>query len=364
MNIPFLPLKSLNQPYTEEFKNIFEEFLESGYYILGKGVKDFEEEFANYCQAEYAIGVANGLDALELIFQSLNLPEKSEIIVPANTYYASIISVINSGLNPIFAEPKYHDFLIDPEDITKKITPKTKAILAVNLYGKMCDYNELLKICEDHHLYLIIDAAQSHGAEYKDKRNISGAIATAYSFYPTKNLGALADAGAVVTDNFEVFEKISKLRNYGSNVRYNFELVGKNSRLSELQAKFLSLKLKNLDEEINTRRKIAGYYFKNIRNTNIILPPSDSINEDAWHLFVIKTKERERFTKYLTEAGIGFDIHYPKAPHHQIALEKYNKLNLPVTEQIHREVVSLPLNSTLKEEEIAYIADKINKFMP
>lgn len=186
MNIPFLPLKSLNQPYTEEFKNIFEEFLESGYYILGKGVKDFEEEFANYCQAEYAIGVANGLDALELIFQSLNLPEKSEIIVPANTYYASIISVINSGLNPIFAEPQYHDFLIDPEDITKKITPKTKAILAVNLYGKMCDYNELLKICEDHHLYLIIDAAQSHGADYKGKKKYLRCYSNSLQFLPNQ----------------------------------------------------------------------------------------------------------------------------------------------------------------------------------
>ncbi|MBK9508353.1 MAG: DegT/DnrJ/EryC1/StrS family aminotransferase [Cytophagaceae bacterium] len=362
MNIPFFPLKKLNEPYHSEFKEIFEEFLDSGYYILGEGVKSFESEFANYCNAKHAIGVANGLDALEMILESLELPENSEVIVPANTYYASIISIINVGLKPVLTEPNYHDYLRNSEEVIKNITKNTKAIMGVNLYGKMCDYDALIKICNENNLYLIIDAAQSHGAEYHGKKHIQEAIATAYSFYPTKNLGALSDAGAVVTDNKDVYEKIIKLRNYGSKTRYNFEVIGRNSRLSELQAKLLSLKLKHLDNEIIKRREIADFYLKNIQNPYIILPENDTVFEDSWHLFVVKVQNREKFTQYLKDSGIGYDIHYPKAPHHQEALKMYKDISLPVTEKLHQEVVSIPINSALDNEEISYISDRINKF--
>lgn len=362
MQIPFLSLKAQNSPYEAELKLIFEEFLDSGYYMLGKNVQNFEADFASYTDAKHCVGVANGLDALELILSSLSFPEGSEIIVPANTYYASILSIINSGYTPILIEPKLEDYLIDTDQLKSKISNKTVAVMAVNLYGRMCDFTSLSTICKENSLKLIVDAAQSHGAKYNDSRDCPGADAIAYSFYPTKNLGALADAGAVVTSDETIAKTVKATRNYGSEVRYQFDYAGKNSRLSELQAGFLSLKLKTLDQDIEKRRTIANRYLTEISSDKIILPPSDKVWKDAWHLFVIRTNDRSSFTAYLKDRGIGFDIHYPVPPHKQKALEKYCTYKLPITEEIHKTVVSIPLNPLLKQEEVDYIIDTINQY--
>ena len=362
MNIPFLSLKALNQKYESNFKEILDEFLQRGSYMLSKNVTEFENNFAKYCQAKHCIGVANGLDALELILQCYEFPKDSEVIVPANTYYASILSVLNVGLKPVLVEPNPDNFLIDPHTIEKAITPKTVAVMAVNLYGKMCDFNELSKICTQFNLKLFVDAAQSHGAIYKGTRDCPGADAIAYSFYPTKNLGALSDAGAVVTNHDDVAENIRKRRNYGSSVRYQFEYTGKNSRLSELQAGFLNIKLSGLEDEIQQRRAIAVRYLSEITNPNIVLPPADSPECDSWHLFVIKTENRENLSEYLKQNGIGFDIHYPKPPHRQKALQSFSYLSLPITEKIHETVLSIPLNPDLSEAEVTYIINTLNKY--
>jgi dTDP-4-amino-4,6-dideoxygalactose transaminase len=362
MKIPFLSLKKLNAPYLSQFHADFEEFLERGFYMLHDNVRSFETEFAEFCSAKYAIGVANGLDALEMILESLDLPPGSEIIVPANTYFASILSIVNCGLTPVLVEPDERTFLISTESILNALSPKTKGVLAVNLYGRMCDYQEIAKICKAESLYLVVDAAQSHDALYDGSRDCPGADAIAYSFYPTKNLGALADAGAVVTQQDWIAERVRCLRNYGSTVRYQFEHKGRNSRLSELQAGFLRTKLKGLPEETRKRRAIAGSYIAEIHNPKLELPLGDRLKEDAWHLFVLKTENRNQLIKHLEKAGIGYDIHYPKAPHQQNAFAEYRHYKLPITERIHEQVISIPLNGSLTTPEVNYIIETLNNF--
>lgn len=362
MTIPFLSLKELNRPYTEELKRAFEEFLDKGFYMLSDNVRHFEHAFASYCDAPYCVGVANGLDALELIFRALELEKGAEVILPANTYFATILSVVNAGLTPVFTEPDPHTYLIDPLRVEKAVTSDTRAILAVNLYGKMCDYAALSSLARQNNLKLITDAAQSHGALYGGSTHCAGADAVAYSFYPTKNLGALSDAGAVVTHNEALARSVRSLRNYGSEVRYRFDVAGKNSRLSELQAAFLSIKLKYLHQETERRRDLAQRYLSEIRNEKIILPPGDTPRDDAWHLFVIRTADREALQAHLQKHGIGFDVHYPVPPHRQKALSAFRTLSLPVTEEIHRTVLSIPLNSTLTDQNADYIISTLNQF--
>jgi dTDP-4-amino-4,6-dideoxygalactose transaminase len=362
MNIPFLSLKKQNQAYLTTYTAVFEEFLDRGYYMLHQNVDLFEKAFAEFCEVPFCIGVANGLDALELIFESLSLPEGAEVIVPANTYFASILSIINTGLKPVLVEPNPENFLLDPEKVRAAISADTRAILAVNLYGKMCDYTALKAIKEEFNLYLVTDAAQSHDALYQGSRDCLGADAIAYSFYPTKNLGALSDAGAVVTANEALANKIKSLRNYGSEIRYSFKYLGRNSRLSELQAGFLTQKLKDLPQETNTRRSIAKRYLSEITHPELLLPPSDSVEQDAWHLFVIRYQDRAKLQAYLKGKGIGTDIHYPVPPHQQEALSDYRHLNLPTTEEMHRTVLSIPLNGSLSEDEVSYIINSLNQF--
>ncbi|MCP9767712.1 DegT/DnrJ/EryC1/StrS family aminotransferase [Lacihabitans sp. LS3-19] len=362
MDIPFLSLKKVNLRYQVEFQESFLEFVDIGHYILGPQVKAFEANFAEYCQSKYCIGVANGLDALELIIKSYKFPSNSEIIVPANTYYASILSIINVGLKPVLVEPKAYDLLLDTTNLETHITPKTVAILGVNLYGRMCDLSRLKSICTDRNLKLFVDAAQSHGALYNGTTNCIGADATAYSFYPTKNLGALSDAGAVITDDIDLANEIRKNRNYGSEIKYKFDGLGRNSRLSELQAGFLNIKLKYLNEEINIRRDIARKYLNEIKNPRIILPPNDNINEDAWHLFVIRCKNRKSLAQYLEKMQIGYEIHYPIPPHKQKAFSGFGDFELPITEEIHETILSLPLNPSLNQNEIDYIIKILNEF--
>lgn len=362
MDIPFLSLKALNKPYTAELEKAFHHFLNRGFYMLSDSVRQFESEFAAFCSAPFCVGVANGLDALELIMQSMELEKGAEVIVPANTYYASILSVLNVGLTPVLVEPDPHTFLLDPANAEKAITGKTAAILAVNLYGKMCDYDALGTLARKYNLKLITDAAQSHGARYKGSTDCPGADAIAYSFYPTKNLGALSDAGAVVTHHEALAQAVRARRNYGSEVRYQFDHLGKNSRLSELQAAFLSIKLRYLDAETERRRELAARYLSGIRNEQIILPPAETTHEDAWHLFVVRTPDREKLKAYLQGHGIGFDVHYPVPPHRQKALATFNHLSLPVTEEIHRTVLSLPLNGTLSDRDADRIITTLNQY--
>lgn len=362
MAIPFLSLKEQNKAYTDELKEAFSTFLDKGFYMLSDNVRQFEQEFAEFCSAPYCVGVANGLDALELILQSLELERDSEVIVPANTYYATILSVLNAGMKPVLTEPDLPTYLMDPARVEEAITAKTAAILAVNLYGKMCNYDALGALARKYGLKLITDAAQSHGALYKGSTHCPGADAVAYSFYPTKNLGALSDAGAVVTDHEAIARAVRSRRNYGSEIRYQFDQQGMNSRLSELQAAFLSIKLKHLHSETERRRTLATRYLSEISNERLHLPPGDTADQDAWHLFVVRTTEREKLKTHLQRHGIGFDVHYPVPPHRQKALQQFNHLSLPVTEEIHETVLSIPLNGTLSDNNADHIITTLNHF--
>lgn len=362
MEIPFLSLKAINQKYDDFLKLAFDEFLNAGYYMLAKSVNSFEINFAKYCEANHCVGVANGLDALILILNSFNFPKNAEVIVPANTYFASILAIKKVGLKPILVEPNLDDYLINIENIKKAVSKKTVAVMAVNLYGRMCEFRKIKGICQKNNLRLIVDAAQSHGAEFENSKDCFGADAIAYSFYPTKNLGALADAGAIITNNEKIASNALRNRNYGSKLKYEFDSLGTNSRLSELQAAFLDIKLKHLDSEIEKRREIAKRYLTEIKNEKLILPPSDKINQDSWHLFVVRTNYRDTLSNFLKKKQIGFDIHYPIPPHKQKALMEFKDLSLPITEIIHQTILSIPLNSTLKEEEVDYIIESLNSY--
>ena len=362
MKISFLSLKAINQVYESEIVKIVSEILQQGWYILGERLNQFEVEFAQYCGTKHCIGVANGLDALTILLKASEFPPNSEIIVPANSYIATILAVSNANLIPVPVDPILDNYLIDCQAIEKAITPKTKAILVTHLYGKCCEMNAINDFARKHNLKVFEDAAQAHGATYEDKKAGNLSDGAGFSFYPSKNLGAMGDAGAITTNDDALAERIRALRNYGSREKYVFEYQGYNSRMDEIQAAILSLKLSNLDIENGYRRKIAERYLTEIGNPKIILPPSDTINNDAWHLFVIRVRERDKFRLFMSEKGVGTDVHYPIAPHKQLAYKEWDKLNLPITEKIHQEVVSLPLNNALIAEEISYIIQYVNQF--
>lgn len=362
MQIPFLSLKSTNQIYQTQIEKIVTEILSSGWYVLGEKLKRFETEFAQYCGVKHCVGVANGLDALTIILKASEFPQKSEIIVPANSYIATILSVSNANLVPVPVEPNLDDYLINCQAIEQAITPRTKAILVTHLYGKCCEMNRINALARMHNLKVFEDAAQAHGATYNGVKAGNLSDGAAFSFYPSKNLGAMGDAGAITTNDNTLAERIKSLRNYGSHEKYIFNYQGYNSRLDEIQAAILSLKLPNLDSENQYRGKIAKRYFSEISNSKIILPPNDSVDNDAWHLFVIRTDVRTKFRSFLSEKGIGSEIHYPVAPHKQLAYKEWQNFHLPITEKIHQQVVSLPLNTFLTETEVSYIIKNINQF--
>lgn len=362
--IPFLNLKKINEPYEDEIKEVFANFIESGWYILGKKIEEFEKSFAQYCSTKYCVGVANGLDALEIILKSYDFPVNSEVIVPSNTYIASILSVSNVGLKPVLVEPDIQSYNIDPKNIEEKITKNTKAILVVHLFGRACDMDEINVIAQKYKLKVIEDAAQAHGSIYKGKLAGNLADSAGFSFYPTKNLGAMGDAGAVITNDADLAEKVRIYRNYGSKIKYKNEIKGRNSRLDELQATILSLKLKYLQNENQRRREIARKYFLGIDNQFITMPLSDRIEEDSWHLFVVRTPERDKFREYLLNNGVGTDVHYPIPPHKQLAYAEWADMVFPISEQIHKEVVSLPLNTALTDSEIDHIINTVNLYKP
>ncbi|WP_338875620.1 DegT/DnrJ/EryC1/StrS family aminotransferase [Spirosoma sp. SC4-14] len=360
--IPFLDLGQINKPHQERIRQAADRVMESGWYILGREVETFENSFADFCGTRHCIGVANGLDALTLVLKAWDLPDRSEVIVPANTYIASVLSVTLAGLKPVWVEPDPHTCLIDPAQIEAAITSQTRAILPVHLYGRCCNMDPILELAEQHQLYVLEDAAQAHGAIYKGKRSGNLGHAAGWSFYPSKNLGALGDAGAVTTNDAELASRIRALRNYGSLQRYVNEYVGNNSRLDELQAAILSAKLPFLSAENKRRQMLARQYLTGIKNPAVLLPPADQVSDDAWHLFVIRHPHRDRLRAYLQERGIGTDIHYPVPPYKQKAYAQYSHYALPIADQLHHEVISLPLNPALTDEEVSYIIDSINRF--
>ncbi|WP_396141835.1 DegT/DnrJ/EryC1/StrS family aminotransferase, partial [Flavobacterium sp.] len=357
--IPFLNLKKLNQPFEVVFQQKMKQFLDGGWYILGSEVKTFETNFANYCGAKHCIGVGNGLDALVLIFKGYiqlgKLQKGDEVIIPANTYIASILAVMHADLVPVLIEPRLETYTLDSEKIEAKITPKTKAILPVHLYGQLCEMEVINSIAKKHNLLVVEDAAQAHGAMWNEIKAGNFGNAAGFSFYPGKNLGALGDAGAITTNDDALAEVLFSMRNYGSKVKYENEIIGVNSRLDELQAAFLNIKLGHLDAENESRRAIAKRYLSEIKNDKIVLPNWDFSQNHVFHLFVIRTTDRLVLQNYLKESGIETMIHYPIPPHKQKALATWNHLSLPITEQIHNEVLSIPMNSSLTNDEIDQI---------
>lgn len=360
--IPFLDLKQINAPHQSAIEQAVQNVIQSGWYVLGNELLEFEKSFANYCDEEYCVGVANGLDALQLILQAYDFPAGSEVIVPANTYIASVLSISFLGLTPVWVEPDPSTMLLDPALIEEKITSNTKAIMPVHLYGRSCEMMAITTLARNYNLKVITDAAQAHGARHRGSRKNSIGDASAFSFYPTKNLGALGDAGAVVTGDSELAEKIRYLRNYGSVKKYVNEYQGINSRLDEIQAAVLNVKLPHLDAENSRRQEIASRYLSQITLSQLRLPPNDQLTDDVWHLFVVRHPEREKFITYLDAKGIQTNIHYPLPIHKQKAYRQYEDVALPITEQIHREVISLPLNTAITDEEVTYIIDTINQF--
>lgn len=382
--IKFLDLQKINAQYAEELKQAANEVIDSGWYLLGERVRRFEANLANYIGVRHAIGVANGLDALRLILKAYIelgvMKEGDEVIVPANTYIASILAITDNRLTPVLVEPDINTYNLNLDLIEEKITERTKGIMVVHLYGQVCWNTKLEEIAKKYNLKIIEDNAQAIGAEYtypqtpntEHRTKKTGALgdAAGFSFYPGKNLGALGDAGAVTTNEDELAKVVRALANYGSKVKYVNDYQGLNSRLDEIQAAFLDIKLKYLDHENQRRREIAQCYCENIKNTEIILPNENNrslfTNHQSltyvWHLFVIRHPQRDKLQQFLTDNDVQTLIHYPIPAHKQGAFMQWNKLHLPVTEVIHREILSLPMSPVLDIEEVEIICKALNKF--
>lgn len=355
-------LAKVNEPFHREFEKRFSRFLQKGWYVLGAEVQRFEQAFAAYHGIQHCIGVANGLDALVLALTALNLPERSEVIVPSNTYIASILAILRSGHIPVLVEPDIRTYNIDPALIEAAVTRNTRAIMVVHLYGKCCDMDPIEAIAEKHGLAILEDCAQSHGARYKDRVAGSFGIMSAFSFYPSKNLGALGDAGAVLTNSDALKTELQLLRNYGSQKKYYNERVGFNSRLDELQAIFLQVKLAGLGQINQHKRKLAGLYLRQLKS-DFIVPVTEEGYEDVYHIFNIRHPERDRLRSYLLEKGIGAEIHYPVPPHRQNALKSLLQgAKFPISEEIHATTLSLPVSCCHSEADIERVIAVLNAF--
>tara|TARA_B110000977_G_scaffold168691_1_gene218097 strand:- start:389 stop:1489 length:1101 start_codon:yes stop_codon:yes gene_type:complete len=365
--IKFLDIKKINDQYSTEITESVAKVINSGWYIKGSYTTQFENELAQFTGAKYAIGVANGLDALRIILRGYKelgvLKDGDEVIVPANTYIASILAITECNLKPVLIEPSIESYNLDFSKLGKIITARTKAIMVVHLYGRICWNQKLQKLATKYNLKIIEDNAQAIGASLNGK--MSGALgdAAGFSFYPGKNLGALGDAGAITTNQKALAEIVRTISNYGSKKKYINNIKGLNSRLDEIQAAILNIKLKHLKNENIKRQEIANYYIDNIKNNSITLPEKPiQINEHVWHLFVVRTIKRDALQKYLLENNIETLIHYPIPPHKQTAYKELNHLSYPITEQIHKEVLSLPIGSHLTKMEIQKIIKTINKY--
>lgn len=394
--IKFLDLHKINEPYEPQFQEKLKKFLDKGWYILGNEVEQFERDFTNYCGTKFCIGVGNGLDALVLIFKAYielgKLQKGDEVIVPANTYIASILAILQADLIPVLVEPDEATFNLNPQFISEKISSKTKAILAVHLYGQLADMEQINFVAKEHNLLVIEDAAQAHGAKLNSNIEIpnSNALnleprkynlqpttqnpqpnlkagnlgnAAGFSFYPSKNLGVLGDAGAITTNDVALAEILFSLRNYGSQIKYHNDFIGINSRLDELQAAFLNVKLPNLDAENRRRIAIAKRYLIGIKNNAIALPFYHNSENHVFHLFVVRVKNRTKLQEYLMENGIQTQIHYPIPPHKQKALSQFSHLSFPITEKIHDEALSLPMSPVMTDDEVDFVIKILNQWI-
>lgn len=360
--IQYENLSLANKPFETEFKTAFNQFLQDGWYILGKHVQQFEAVFASYHNVKHCVGVANGLDALILILRSLDLPKAAEVIVPSNTYIATILAILQCDLIPVLAEPDFETYNITAQTILPHITSKTKAVLVVHLYGKCCEMESIKKFANEHELYVIEDCAQSHGAKYKEQLSGTFGKAAGFSFYPTKNLGALGDAGAVLTNDDRLAITVRKLRNYGSAKKYHNDIIGYNSRLDELQAAFLSIKMKQLDTLTTHKRTLAALYLEHLKQ-DFIKPHVSPDHFDVYHIFNIRHKKRDELKEYLLKNNIGTEIHYPIPPHKQKALQHlFQGKEFPVSESIHRTTLSLPCSYGHTENDILKVIEVMNRF--
>ena len=377
--IPFLDLKSINQQYQQELKQACARVIDSGWYIQGQELQQFEVEFSAYCGTKHAIGVANGLDALILVIRAWKelgkLKEGDEVIVPANTYIASILAITENRLTPVLVEPDINTYNLSQEGIKAAITTKTKAILPVHLYGLISPMPEIMQIAQEHDLLVLEDCAQAHGAEINGQRAGNWGHAAGFSFYPGKNLGALGDAGAITTNDDKLADTLKALRNYGSHKKYENIYRGVNSRLDEIQAAMLHVKLAYLDRDTARRQQIAAMYCEGINNRHIVLPIDaaafathhspltiQDYKSHVWHLFVVRTEQREALQQWLTKHEIQTLIHYPIPPHQQQAYAQWNLQSKPVTEMIHQQVLSLPLDPTMSDEQVQQIITVMNGF--
>tara|TARA_R110000850_G_scaffold16225_2_gene50881 strand:- start:7473 stop:8597 length:1125 start_codon:yes stop_codon:yes gene_type:complete len=368
IQIPFLDLRTVNSRYREELIKAVTNAIDSGWYIQGQEVKAFELEFSEYCGSKHCIGVANGLDALVLVLRAWKeigrLKEGDEIIVPANTYIASVLAITENGLKPVLVEPDENTYNLCPANTARAITPRTKAILAVHLYGQLAPMPEIMALAEKHDLLVLEDSAQAHGASIDGKKAGNWGHASGFSFYPGKNLGALGDAGAVTTNDDALAAALRALGNYGSHEKYRNIYQGVNSRLDEIQAAMLRVKLRYLDADTAHRQELASLYGKKITNPYMSLPQLAEQSSHVWHLFVIRTVFRDELQRYLAEQGVQTLIHYPIPPHKQQAYTQLADLNLPLTEKIHNEVLSLPISPVMSVEDVVQVCEIINRFRP
>lgn len=366
MNIPFLSLKDVTAKYKDEIHEAALRTIDSGWYLQGKENERFENDYANYIGTKYCVGCANGLDALVWIFRAYIelgvMQPGDEVIVPANTYIATILAITENGLVPVLVEPDINTLQIDGNLIEEKITPKTKAVCIVHLYGQ-CAYTEKIGgLCKKYNLKLVEDNAQAHGCVFQGKKTGSIGDAAGHSFYPGKNLGALGDAGAVTTNDGALAEAVRSLANYGSQKKYVFKYQGRNSRLDEIQAAVLDVKLKHLDEDVALRKSVAKRYIEGIKNPKITLPKVFDWKQHVFHIFPILCEKRDELQKYLAEKEIGTNIHYPVPPHRQECYKEWNGLSFPVTERIHAQELSLPMSPCLKDEQVDWVIDCVNEW--
>lgn len=364
MKVPFVTFKPLEKELDKDLRDAFERVYNRSWYIEGEEDKAFEKAFAKYCDSKYCVGVGNGLDSLFLALKAMGIKEGDEVIVPSNTYIATALAVTYVGATPIFVEPDIRTFNIDPTKIEAAITDKTKAIMPVHLYGQACDMDPIMEVAKKYNLYVVEDCAQAHGAKYKGKVIGSFGDAAGFSFYPGKNLGALGDAGATVTNNEELAKKVRALSNYGSDYKYHHIYQGNNSRLDELQAAFLAAKLPHLNKVNLERRKIAQKYLNGINNPEIILPFVPEYAEPVWHIFGVRCDRRDELEKFLNDAGISTNKHYPIPMYLQgcYADLGFKKGDYPIAEEISETELSIPMYYGMTDEEVQYVIDRMNEF--
>ncbi len=358
--IEYENLQKVNIRLFDEYKEEFDKFLQSGWYVLGNNVKNFESQFSKFCESQYCAGVASGLDALIIALDAFNFKKGSEVLVPSNTYIATILAIVRCGLCPVLVEPNIKTYNIDPNKIEESISNATVAIIAVHLYGKSCDMDTIVDLSKKYNLEIIEDCAQAHGAKYKEKTVGSFGVGC-FSFYPTKNLGALGDAGAICSNNIEYDDKVRSLRNYGSSKKYHNDDLGYNSRLDEIQASFLSVKLKIIDNITTHKRRLASLYLEHLSD-DFIKPVVDQDFFDVYHIFNIRTDSRDNLKEYLIKNKIMTEIHYPVPPHKQKALNGLIKQSYPISEEIHNTTLSLPISYSHTESDIEKVIETMNRY--